>query len=172
MSREKYCITFVDYHSRFTKIYQLRTKDETKEMFIKYKAEVENQLNKKINRLRSDREYIVNMFSTFCVTPPNPLRLEALIPIKFWDETDKISPKTGHFPGLKPYKTCLQEKNHNGRSHNSTATRRSLQLDGSPTRSTHPSAYKRFTRRYTIINLQTTTPRQVIGSHGLTERLE
>ena len=35
------------------------------------------------------------------VTPPNPLRFEALILIKSLDETDRVSPKTGHFPRLK-----------------------------------------------------------------------
>jgi len=35
------------------------------------------------------------------VTPPNPPRFEALILIKSWDETDRVSPKTGHFPRLK-----------------------------------------------------------------------
>ena len=44
------------------------------------------------------------------VTPPNSLRLEALIPIKFWSETDKVSPKTGQCPGLEPYKICLQRR--------------------------------------------------------------
>lgn len=33
----------------------LKTKDDAEEMFLKYKAEVENQLDKKIKRLRSDR---------------------------------------------------------------------------------------------------------------------
>ena len=32
---------------------------------------------------------------------PKPLRFEALILVKSWDETDRISPKTGHFPRLK-----------------------------------------------------------------------
>ena len=71
---------FVDDHSRFTKIYLLRTKDEALEMFIKYKSEVENQKNKMIKRLRTDRggEYESNPFKEFCeengiiheVTPP------------------------------------------------------------------------------------------------------
>ena len=43
------------------KIYLLRTKDEALEMFIKYKSEVENQKNKMIKRLRTDRggEYVI-----------------------------------------------------------------------------------------------------------------
>ena len=48
-------ITFIDDYSRYTRVYLLRKKDETKDAFIKYKNEVENQLNKKIKRLRIDR---------------------------------------------------------------------------------------------------------------------
>jgi hypothetical protein len=40
---------------RYTKVYLLRSKDEAEEMFLKYKAEVENQLDRIIKRLRSDR---------------------------------------------------------------------------------------------------------------------
>ena len=35
------------------------------------------------------------------ITLPNPLRFEALILIKSWGETDRVSPKTGHSPRLK-----------------------------------------------------------------------
>ncbi|KAL0348559.1 UNVERIFIED_CONTAM: Retrovirus-related Pol polyprotein from transposon TNT 1-94 [Sesamum angustifolium] len=65
---KKYYISFVDDYSRYTKIYLLRSKDEASEMFLKYKAEVENQLDKKIKRLRSDRggEYGTNFLKEFC----------------------------------------------------------------------------------------------------------
>ena len=73
-------VIFVDDHSRFTKLYLLRTKDEALEMFKKHKNEVENQKNKKIKRLRTDRkgEYESNSFKEICeqngiiheVTPP------------------------------------------------------------------------------------------------------
>ena len=66
-----------------TTLYLLRTKDEALEMFIKYKSEVENQKNKRIKRLRTDRggEYESNPFKEFCeqngiiheVTPPYSL---------------------------------------------------------------------------------------------------
>ena len=62
-------VIFVDDHSRFTKFYLLRTKDEALEMFIKYKNKVENQKNKRIKRLRTDRaggEYESNSFKEFC----------------------------------------------------------------------------------------------------------
>ena len=46
----------------------LKTKDETLDYFKLYKAEVENQLERKIKRLRSDRggEYFPRLFDKFC----------------------------------------------------------------------------------------------------------
>ena len=37
---KKYYLTFIDDFSRYTRVYLLRTKDEAKEMFLKYKIEV------------------------------------------------------------------------------------------------------------------------------------
>ncbi|CAM8930593.1 unnamed protein product [Rhodiola kirilowii] len=75
----KYFVTFIDDSSKYCSIYLLKSKDEAIEKFDMYKLEVENQLNKKIKRLRSDRggEY-VEPFGTLCaqngiiheVTPP------------------------------------------------------------------------------------------------------
>jgi transposase InsO family protein len=50
-------------------VYLLKTKDEALNYFKTYKAEAENQLEKKIKRLRSDRggEYFSNAFDEFCV---------------------------------------------------------------------------------------------------------
>ena len=77
---KRFYVIFVNNHSRFTKLYLLRTKDEALEIFIKYKSEVENQKNKRIKRLTIDRggEYESNLFKKFCeqngiihvVTPP------------------------------------------------------------------------------------------------------
>ena len=60
-------MNFVDNYSRFTKLYLLRTKDEALKMFIKYKSEVENQKNKRIKRLRTDRggEFESNALKNF-----------------------------------------------------------------------------------------------------------
>ena len=46
----------------------MRNKDESFDMFKRYKIEVENQKDKKIKILRSDRggEYFPNDFSIFC----------------------------------------------------------------------------------------------------------
>jgi transposase InsO family protein len=62
-------------------MYLLTTKDEALHYFKAYKAKVENQLERKIKRLRSDRggEYFSSEFTEFCVehgiihekTPPN-----------------------------------------------------------------------------------------------------
>ena len=61
-------MTFIDDCTRFCYVYLLKTKDEALHYFKVYKAEVENQLEKKIKRLRSDRgeEYFSNKFSEFC----------------------------------------------------------------------------------------------------------
>jgi transposase InsO family protein len=50
-------------------VYLLKTKDEALNYFKAYKAEVENQLERKIKWLRSDRggEYFSSEFSKFCV---------------------------------------------------------------------------------------------------------
>ena len=61
-------MAFIDNCARFCYVYLLKTKDEALHYFKVYKAEVENQLEKKIKRLRSDRggEYFSNEFSEFC----------------------------------------------------------------------------------------------------------
>nr|GEV95121.1 Pol polyprotein [Tanacetum cinerariifolium] len=67
---KNYYITFIVGCSKFCYVYLLNTKDEALNMFKTYKAEVENQLDKKIKILRSDRggEYEYNDFSEFCST--------------------------------------------------------------------------------------------------------
>ncbi|KAL0560737.1 hypothetical protein IC582_001150 [Cucumis melo] len=62
-----YYISFVDDFSKFTKIYLIKTKDEVGSMFLKFKAKSENQLGKRIKRLRSDRggEYCDKTFKYF-----------------------------------------------------------------------------------------------------------
>ena len=52
---KKLYVTFIDDYSRFTRVYLLGNKDETFDMFSSYKVEVENQLDRKIKRIRSDR---------------------------------------------------------------------------------------------------------------------
>ena len=58
--RKKFYVTFIDDYSRFTKIYLVTNKDEAFDMFLSYKAEVENQLDRKIKMIRYDKggEYI------------------------------------------------------------------------------------------------------------------
>ena len=65
---KRFYITFIDDYSRYTRVYLLRNKDEAIDAFIKYKNEAENQLSKKIKRLRSNKsgEYESNPFNTFC----------------------------------------------------------------------------------------------------------
>jgi hypothetical protein len=85
---KKYFMTLIDDITRFCYIYLLKSKDEVLHYFKIYKAEVENQLERKTKHLRLDRagEYISNTFDTFCEehgiiherTPlihPNPMGL-------------------------------------------------------------------------------------------------
>ena len=60
-------ITFIDNYTKYYYVYLLKSKDEALEKFILYKNEVENQLNRKIKELRSDRggEYVVP-FESLC----------------------------------------------------------------------------------------------------------
>jgi transposase InsO family protein len=64
---KRYFLTFIDDSTRFCYVYLLKTKDEAFNYFKTYKSEVENQLERKIKRLRSDRggEYFSNVFDEF-----------------------------------------------------------------------------------------------------------
>ena len=64
---KKYFITFIDDCTRYCQVYLLSDKDEAFEIFKQYKAEVENQLGKKIKSLKTDRggQY-VHPFEGFC----------------------------------------------------------------------------------------------------------
>ena len=63
----KYFITFIDDSTKYCYIYLLKSKDEAIDKFVLYKNEVENQLNKRIKVVRSDRggEY-VSPYADFC----------------------------------------------------------------------------------------------------------
>ena len=52
---KKYFITFIDDCTRYCYVYLLNSQDEAIDAFKQYKIEVENQLNKKIKMIRSDR---------------------------------------------------------------------------------------------------------------------
>ena len=66
---KRYFMTLIDDATRYCYIYLLKTKDEVFHYFKIFKAEVENQIERKIKRLRDDLggEYISNEFSQFCV---------------------------------------------------------------------------------------------------------
>jgi len=66
--RKRYFMTLIDDATRFCYVYLLRTKYEALDYFKIYKAEVENQLERKIKRLRSDRgdEYFPKIIDEFC----------------------------------------------------------------------------------------------------------
>ena len=52
---KKYFLTLIDDCTRYCYVYLLRSKDEALEMFKHFKKEVENQLDRKIKVIRSDR---------------------------------------------------------------------------------------------------------------------
>ena len=64
---KKYFLTLIDDCTRYCHVYLLRSKDEALEMFQHFKNEVENQLDRKIKVIRSDRggEYEAP-FGDFC----------------------------------------------------------------------------------------------------------
>ena len=61
-------MTLIDDSTKYCRVYLLKSKDEALNYFKIYKAKVENQLDRKIKRLRSDRggEYFSNEFDSFC----------------------------------------------------------------------------------------------------------
>jgi transposase InsO family protein len=64
---KRYFMALIDDATRYCYVFLLKTKDEALECFKTYKAEVENQLEKIIKRIRSDRggEYFSNEFDLF-----------------------------------------------------------------------------------------------------------
>ena len=83
----KFYVTFIDDYSRFTRVYLLRNKDEAFDMFLSYKAEVENQHDRKIKRIRSDRgseyiplnDYCENEGIIYEITPPYSLESNGVV---------------------------------------------------------------------------------------------
>jgi hypothetical protein len=65
---KRYFMTLIYDCTRFCYIYLLKSKDKALHYFKTYKAEVENQLERKINHVRTDRggEYFLNLFTLFC----------------------------------------------------------------------------------------------------------
>ncbi|PKA63733.1 Retrovirus-related Pol polyprotein from transposon TNT 1-94 [Apostasia shenzhenica] len=65
---KRYFITFIDDCSKYVFVYLLRTKYEAFDKFKEYKTMVENQKEKKIKLLQSDRggEYFSYSFNEFC----------------------------------------------------------------------------------------------------------
>jgi hypothetical protein len=65
---EKYFISFIYDATKYCQLYLVKTKDVPLNYFKIYKAEVENQLERKIKRVRPDRggEYLSNDFGEYC----------------------------------------------------------------------------------------------------------
>jgi hypothetical protein len=98
---QRYFMTMSDDASRYCYVYLLKTKDNALNYFKTYKAEVENQLEKKIKCFRSDRggEYFSNEFDLFCVehdiihgsTPPYSPQLNGVTKRKNHTLTDLVN---------------------------------------------------------------------------------
>ncbi|RVW68066.1 Retrovirus-related Pol polyprotein from transposon TNT 1-94 [Vitis vinifera] len=54
-NEQQYFITFIDDYSRYDYLYLIHEKSQSLDVFKNFKAEVENQLSKKIKAVRSDR---------------------------------------------------------------------------------------------------------------------
>ena len=65
---KRYFMTLIDDATKFCYVYLLKSKDETLDYFKICKAEVENQLERKIKCLWSDLggEYFPTLFDEFC----------------------------------------------------------------------------------------------------------
>ena len=65
----KYYVIFVDDFGRFTWLFLLKQKSEVFNVFLHFKALVENQFRVKIKTLRTDGggEYVNNSFKSFCL---------------------------------------------------------------------------------------------------------
>jgi len=65
---KRYFMILIDDATKYCYVFLIKTKDEALEYFKTYKAEVENQLEKKIKRVRSDQggKYFSNEFDLFC----------------------------------------------------------------------------------------------------------
>ncbi|KAH9618858.1 hypothetical protein KSS87_009464, partial [Heliosperma pusillum] len=63
-----YFLTFIDDYSRFGYVYLLSHRYEALDTFKRFVTEVENQLERKVKTLRTDRgrEYLSDMFEGFC----------------------------------------------------------------------------------------------------------
>jgi transposase InsO family protein len=94
-------MTMIYDASRYCYVYLLKIKDETLNCFKTNKAEVKNQLEKKIKRFRSDRggEYFSNEFNLFCVehgviherTPPYSPQSNGVVGKKNHTLTDLVN---------------------------------------------------------------------------------
>jgi transposase InsO family protein len=98
---KRYFMTLIDDASRYCCVYLLKTKEETLDYFKIFKVEAENQLERKIKFLRSDRggEYFPISFDEFCAehgiiherTPPYSLESNGIAERKNRTLTDLVN---------------------------------------------------------------------------------
>ncbi|KAI3758362.1 hypothetical protein L6452_05922 [Arctium lappa] len=68
IGKKSYCLVIVDYFSRFTWVYFLRTKDETNGLIKSFILRVENQTNQRVKIIRYDNgtEFKNHDLNSFC----------------------------------------------------------------------------------------------------------
>ncbi|KAL9226133.1 hypothetical protein vseg_001980 [Gypsophila vaccaria] len=108
----RYFITFTDDLSRYGYVYLMKHKSESFEKFKEFQNKVENQLDKKIKALRSDRggEYLSNEFDQHLkdcgivsqLTPPGTPQLngQKSDPIRYGSIHDESHDITGLIMGF------------------------------------------------------------------------
>lgn len=99
----RYFLTFIDDLSRRTWVYFLKLKSEVFNMFLAFKAFVEEQSGHQILKLRSDngREYVNNKFISFCTE--NGIQMQHIVP--YTPQQNSVDESNNHT--LKEMANCM-----------------------------------------------------------------
>ena len=78
----KYFLTFIDDFSKCTWVYLLKLKSEYFNKFLVYKALVEKQSGRHLQRLRTNNggEYVNNQFTSYCIS--QGIQMKHTVPYK------------------------------------------------------------------------------------------
>nr|GEU41341.1 uncharacterized mitochondrial protein AtMg00810-like [Tanacetum cinerariifolium] len=86
LNKKSYCLIVTDDYSRFTWVFFLATKDETRPIFKTFITGLENQLSLRVKVIRSDNgtEFKNNDLNQFCGIKGIKREFNSLLPIPFW----------------------------------------------------------------------------------------
>ena len=109
-----------------------------------------------------------NLCSDTTCNAPDPHGVGIVKITNFWKQTDRVSPKTRPYPGLKPYKLNLQELQFKIYLYfkSSMATRRSHDSTGHNARSTQPIIHQTNVK-LTMFSLQRHRPNRWLAHMAL-----